>query len=196
MHAHIHTYTHSAWFYFRSPGLRHSWACIEFSFVLATARDSTCSEEDKAQQQLYNRTVPLESQECRLPCPLTPALFRSPPWEVPRLMQAKQELNSTKDKLNNVDIGAWGKHTFFTNRAGLVVPKLRDSIQPEMCTIAWAKMYEMLVFQDLLPAESSAAAQSSPGVCHQGECLDAWHASTQPRESLLIIYLRVPGAVE
>ncbi|KAF5839008.1 FtsJ-like methyltransferase-domain-containing protein [Dunaliella salina] len=121
------------------------------------------SEEEKAQQQLYGRTVALDNRECRLPCPLTPALFRSPPWEVPRLMQAKQELNSTKDKLDSVDIGVWGKHTFFTNRAGSVVPKLRDTVQPEMCTIAWAKMYEMLVFQDLLPAGSPAAAQSSPG---------------------------------
>ena len=65
----------------------------------------------------------------------------------------------------------WGKHTSFTNRAGLIVNTLRDGFQPEMCTIAWAKMYEMLVFQDLLPAEHPAAAPPAPGQAWKAFCV-------------------------
>jgi len=54
-------------------------------------------------QQLYKRTVTLSTQECMLPSPL--ALFSSPAWEVPSLMLAKEELNATKDKLDNLNIG-------------------------------------------------------------------------------------------
>lgn len=63
-----------------------------------------CSEEAKAQEQLYKRTVQLDTRECKLPTPLEQALFNSPPWNEQRMMQAKKELNNTKDKLNEFDI--------------------------------------------------------------------------------------------
>lgn len=169
-----------------------------------------CSEVDKAKEQLYNRTIALDTRECALPRPVQ--LFSGGPWEVPGLMQVKQELNATKTKLDVLNIGCvgwtrrahgtratpppptpthptpaapgastphshtprtprapprstWGKHTTFTNRAGLVVGKLRSAVAPEMCTIAWAKMYEMIVAQDLLPGGHAAAAPASPGAC-------------------------------
>jgi hypothetical protein len=65
----------------------------------------TYSEENKAIEQLYNRTVTLDTRECALPDPLEPALFTSPGWDIRRLMQAKKELNTTKDKLNKMNLG-------------------------------------------------------------------------------------------
>ena len=84
----------------------------------------------------------------------------------------------------------WGKHTKFTNRAGLVVQMLRDDIAPEMCTVAWAKMYEMLVTQDLLPEDNPAAAQSSPGMKQIRELL-LWKVSCNAAVCHAIWYLYV-----
>ncbi len=51
---------------------------------------------------------------------------------------------------------AWGQHTRRTNRAGEVVPFLRKEFQPELCTIAFAKMYECIERYDLLAKDSPA----------------------------------------
>ena len=50
----------------------------------------------------------------------------------------------------------WGQHTRRTNRAGEVVPHLRKEFQPELCTIAFAKMYECIERYDLLVKDSPA----------------------------------------
>ena len=50
----------------------------------------------------------------------------------------------------------WGQHTRRTNRAGEVVPHLRKEFQPELCTIAFAKMYECIERYDLLAKDSPA----------------------------------------
>ena len=46
----------------------------------------------------------------------------------------------------------WGAHTSFTNRAGNVVRHIRQTQgEVELCTTAWAKMYESIVTFNLLP---------------------------------------------
>ena len=53
----------------------------------------------------------------------------------------------------------WGAHTSFTNRAGNVVRHIRQHQgEVELCTTAWAKMYESIVSFDLLPSHG----QTSP----------------------------------
>ena len=53
--------------------------------------------------------------------------------------------------MSNVACRPWGAHTSFTNRAGLVVRQIRQHHgELELCTTAWAKMYESIVTFDLL----------------------------------------------
>ncbi|CAG9461865.1 unnamed protein product [Pedinophyceae sp. YPF-701] len=89
-------------------------------------------------------------------------LFTAPAFAVPDMMDLKKRLNETKDKLDTKDISVWGKHTTFTNRAGDVVRRLRQSVAPEMCTIAWAKMYEMIHACGLLTEEAVGRARADP----------------------------------
>lgn len=53
------------------------------------------------------------------------------------------------------------RHINLMNRAGDVVRHLRSKYQPEMCTVAWAKMYETITTYDLLDA-ASPQAQNRP----------------------------------
>ena len=56
----------------------------------------------------------------------------------------------------------WGTHTAFTNRAGQVVRHIRQHFgEVELCTTAWAKMYECIAAFDLLPSTSSMTAGKS-----------------------------------
>ncbi len=58
----------------------------------------------------------------------------------------------------------WGAHTSFTNRAGNVVRHIRQTQgEVELCTTAWAKMYESIVTCDLLP-ESGTLPNGSAAV--------------------------------
>ncbi len=96
-----------------------------------------------------------------------------------QMLQWKDALNATKTKLDGIDLGAWDKHTKFTNLMGgtvhfvfiqcshlvgtlhaphLIFPFVSDvpynaknQIDTEMCTIAWIKMYELLFAYDLIP---------------------------------------------
>lgn len=52
------------------------------------------------------------------------------------------------------------------NRAGDVVRHLRSSYQPEMCTVAWAKMYETIVAYDLFDAAKLQASSRPVATAH------------------------------
>lgn len=79
----------------------------------------------------------------------------------------------------------WGSHTAFTNRAGNVVRQIRQGQgEVELCTTAWAKMYESIVSFDLLPAAGSAAlghletGQPAVGSVHLCEAPGAFISAT------------------
>jgi len=56
----------------------------------------------------------------------------------------------------------WGAHTSFTNRAGNVVRHIRQTQgEVELCTTAWAKMYESIVTFDLLPGSETLRTGSA-----------------------------------
>ena len=66
----------------------------------------------------------------------------------------------------------WGAHTAFTNRAGFVVRQIRQNHgEVELCTTAWAKMYEAIVTFDLLLAASGQLPKgnSSVGCLENGQ---------------------------
>jgi hypothetical protein len=61
-------------------------------------------------------------------------------------------LNATKAKLASQDPQQWHEHTSNTSLSYRLVPELRRTVQPELCTVAWTKMYELLsAFPALLP---------------------------------------------
>jgi hypothetical protein len=79
-------------------------------------------------------------------------LFTSDRWEINGLMQLKQKLNNTRNRLNEKDIKVWKQHTTKTNMTGRVVWSLRDRNNIEMCTNAWIKMAEIFSkYENLIP---------------------------------------------
>jgi hypothetical protein len=83
---------------------------------------------------------------------LSENLFTSDRWEINELMQLKQKLNNTRNRLNEKDIKVWKQHTSKTNMTGRVVWSLRDQNNIEMCTNAWIKMAEIFSkYNNLIP---------------------------------------------
>lgn len=70
--------------------------------------------------------------------------------QVPELENLKCHLNSTKRLLSQMETGKWHRHTAFTNRAGAVFQKIKNSVNPELLTQAWLKFYECLHQFDLV----------------------------------------------
>lgn len=65
------------------------------------------------------------------------------PWSHPPLHALKNSLNEVKNQLSDKDLAVWHQHTCSTNRAGTVASHLRDTVNAELCTQAWAKFYEI-----------------------------------------------------
>ena len=79
-------------------------------------------------------------------------LFTADRWEASKLMELKQKLNDTRNRLNEKDIKVWKQHTSKTNMTGRVVWSLRDRNDIEMCTNAWIKMAELFSkYKNLIP---------------------------------------------
>lgn len=94
-----------------------------------------------------------EYDQWHLPDPST--IFRERPFQVPKLLELKAQLNATKSKLEDKELNSWHRHTNFTNIAGGVIPMLRREFQPELCTQAWAKFHEILWTFDIVPQTAS-----------------------------------------
>lgn len=64
-------------------------------------------------------------------------LFSTDPFQLPELQALKAAVNAEKDKLDRLDLSEWERHSVQVNRSGGVVPHLRNTLGPELCTIAW-----------------------------------------------------------
>jgi len=153
-------------------------------------RKSYTDEVREQVDEMFGKKYKFQSERWRLPEPS--ALFREEPFKVPKLLDLKKCLNSTKSKLDNKEIVSWHKHTTFTNRAGLIVSSLRKEFQPEMCTQAWAKFHEILSSFNIVP--QSASRLNSVHLCeapgafiaslnhylktHRVDCTWQWKAMT------------------
>ncbi|CAF0952969.1 unnamed protein product [Rotaria magnacalcarata] len=67
-----------------------------------------------------------------------------------KLTTIKQQLNDVKSLLSDKDIIDWNRHTAYMNTASTIVPYLREKLNIEIGTQAWAKMYEILANFDLI----------------------------------------------
>ncbi|XP_029354829.1 cap-specific mRNA (nucleoside-2'-O-)-methyltransferase 2 [Echeneis naucrates] len=70
-----------------------------------------------------------------------------------RLQTLKESLNSVKNQLSDKNVQVWHQHTNSTNRAGKVIAAVRSAANPEICTQAWCKFYEILGSFNLFPDE-------------------------------------------
>ncbi|UJR15743.1 hypothetical protein I4U23_002678 [Adineta vaga] len=61
-----------------------------------------------------------------------------------KLRTNKEQLNEVKSLLSDKDIAEWNRHTAYMNVASTIVPYLREKLQIEIGTQAWAKMFEIL----------------------------------------------------
>lgn len=78
----------------------------------------------------------------------------------------KDETNRIRNKLDEKDIAPWKKLTHFTNQTAEVVWQLKKRFDPEMCTVAFCKMYEMLEHFDLI--DRSLSHIKSVHICEVG----------------------------
>lgn len=92
--------------------------------------------------------------------PAAETMFREELFEVNKLLKVKEQLNSTKAKLDDKEIISWHKHTYFTNRAGIIIPAVRRDYNPEMCTQGWVKFHEILLQYVPLVPESTTKLHS------------------------------------
>ncbi|CAF1297361.1 unnamed protein product [Rotaria sordida] len=85
---------------------------------------------------------------------LSENLFKTNRWDIEELIQLKQKLNDTRNRLNEKDIKVWKQHTSKTNMTGRIVWSLRDQNHIEMCTNAWIKMAEIFSkYDNLIPRD-------------------------------------------
>lgn len=114
--------------------------------------DAKIAEEVEA---LFNKKIDLKTGEDAWELPPASCLFKEEiPFNLEEMMIMKDKLNQTKSLLNDLDIVQWHQHTRRVNKTGSVVKHLRQDIQVEMCTQAWAKFYEIVSTYNLIPSEA------------------------------------------
>jgi cap2 methyltransferase len=89
------------------------------------------------------------SSEWKLPS--TDEFFQSAPFAVDEMKTMKTNLNSTKSKLDDIELTSWHRHTRETNPAGDVTRHLKRVVKAELCTQAWAKFHEIVSTYRLVP---------------------------------------------
>ncbi|EMP42539.1 FtsJ methyltransferase domain-containing protein 1 [Chelonia mydas] len=70
------------------------------------------------------------------------------------LLALKDSMNEVKNQLSDKKLDAWHQHTSFTNKAGIIIPHVKKSVNAELCTQAWCKFHEILCSFPLLPKEA------------------------------------------
>ncbi|EDO44686.1 predicted protein, partial [Nematostella vectensis] len=104
--------------------------------------------------RLYNKRFTLKAKDKQCELPSSELLFTTTPETINVLQEMKRNLNESKSMLNDIDIVEWHQHTRRTHKAGLVVKTLRETMRAEMCTQAFAKLYEVLASYNVVPTEA------------------------------------------
>ena len=89
--------------------------------------------------KIFPKVEPLKEKSLLL----SQNLFVADKWNIARLLELKDQLNNTRNRLNEKDIKVWKQHTGKTNMTGRIVWPLREQNRIEMCTNAWIKMAEI-----------------------------------------------------
>ena len=94
------------------------------------------------------------SSEWKLPS--SNQFFQSAPFVMDAMRDMKATLNSTKSKLDDIELTSWHQHTRQTNPTGDVTRHLRGAVKAELCTQAWAKFHEIVSTYRLVPDDALA----------------------------------------
>ncbi|KAK2555518.1 Cap-specific mRNA (nucleoside-2'-O-)-methyltransferase 2 [Acropora cervicornis] len=106
-------------------------------------------------EALFNKRIVLKSrEETWANLPKSSCMFQEEPFVLADMILMKDELNTKKSLLNDMDIVEWHSHTRRVHKAGLVVRHLREKLHVEMCTQAWAKFHEILHSFNLIPDDA------------------------------------------
>lgn len=65
-------------------------------------------------------------------------------YTIPHLQSVKNELNATKDKLNDYPLDIWSKFTSKRDPSSAITWFIRNEVKAEFVTKAWCKFYEVL----------------------------------------------------
>eukprot|EP00920_Eleutheroschizon_duboscqi_P017667 GHVT01042148.1.p1 GENE.GHVT01042148.1~~GHVT01042148.1.p1 ORF type:complete len:548 (-),score=139.80 GHVT01042148.1:610-2253(-) len=133
-----------------------------------------------------NKCAKCHAKKCPCVCEQIEKLVgRSPAFKLPNLDNAKERLNSTKNKLDEKDFKIWKQHTSRTDDTTMIVPHLRKvlgdyDLGPELVTNGWAKMFELLnACPDLLPSFKGRQDEANViRAVHLCECPGAFIAAT------------------
>jgi len=63
----------------------------------------------------------------------------------------KSDLNEIKSQLDNFPLKVWHSHTHRMNITSTVLSAVKSLGRPEFCSQAWAKMFEILCFYNVIP---------------------------------------------
>ena len=111
-------------------------------------------------EELFGKKFRFKDEHEQWLLPAAETMFQDELFVVKRLQKLKEQLNSTKDKLSDKEMISWHKHTYFTNRAGIIIPAVRRDYTPEMCTQGWVKFHEILLQYGSLVPESTTKLHS------------------------------------
>eukprot|EP00291_Cryptomonas_curvata_P026180 CAMPEP_0172175082 /NCGR_PEP_ID=MMETSP1050-20130122/14022_1 /TAXON_ID=233186 /ORGANISM="Cryptomonas curvata, Strain CCAP979/52" /LENGTH=923 /DNA_ID=CAMNT_0012847129 /DNA_START=140 /DNA_END=2907 /DNA_ORIENTATION=- len=132
------------------------------SFLMLTREESMVMLDFGARIQFHeNPFQPFVDKYYRIPTPekglpVATQLFAQKSYPKSDLSEIESNLlGSIKSLRNEKDIKIWKEHTAKTVITGDVVKSLRKEHDPEMCTKAFAKMYEMLAAYDLVAPNGS-----------------------------------------
>jgi hypothetical protein len=92
-------------------------------------------------ESFFDKKFEFISDNWLLPC--ESLLFKTEKFFYEPLEKLKDELNRTKNKLNDYELQEWNQHTTRRNPANEIIIKVR-SLKCEFVTNAWCKMFEIL----------------------------------------------------
>uniref|UniRef100_A0A1B6BY81 Cap-specific mRNA (nucleoside-2'-O-)-methyltransferase 2 n=1 Tax=Clastoptera arizonana TaxID=38151 RepID=A0A1B6BY81_9HEMI len=120
--------------------------------------------------QFTKKFVFKEAKRSILGVKLNPnSLFQDDKWEIAEFKELKDELNTVKSQLNNLNLNEWHKHTNETNIGNLINTRIKYKISPEFLTQAWCKFAEIVSTYDLIP-----------NVSFRTGCFNSVHLSEAP----------------
>ncbi|GAB6031459.1 FtsJ methyltransferase domain containing 1 [Chamberlinius hualienensis] len=106
-----------------------------------------------------------ESQKLTWKLPTSNRISRAAAWTNNELSQLKCEMNAIKEQLSVIDIEKWSRHTASLNKSKFVISRVREEIDPELCTQAWCKFYEILCKYPIVPYWKKLTSFNSGHLC-------------------------------